>query len=61
MSLDWTKIYANASKNKNETEENLDKKLKKLFKEAEEIDEKEDKVYWTENEDSTPIHLKTKK
>lgn len=60
LSLDWTKIYANASKNNSYTLEWLDKKIKWFFDEADRIDELEDKEYWEENEDSIPEELKTK-
>jgi len=43
--LDGTKIYANASINKSHTIEKLDKKIEKLFQEAEEIDAIEDGIY----------------
>lgn len=59
VSLDGTKIYANASKNKNHDLEWLDKKISKLFTEADKIDELEDKKYW-DHEDEIPEDLKTK-
>ncbi len=59
VSLDWTKIYANASKNKNNDLEWLDKKISKLFDEADKIDKLEDKKY-RDNEDEIPEELKTK-
>jgi transposase len=59
VSLDWTKIYANASKNKNNDLKWLDKKISKLFDEADKIDKLEDKEYW-DNEDEIPEELKTK-
>lgn len=59
-SADWTKIYANASKNKNNDIETLDKKISKLFEEADKIDKLEDKEYWKDNEDKIPEELKTK-
>jgi len=51
VSLDWTKIYANASKNKNNDLEWLDKKISKLFDQADEIDKFEAKLYFTTLED----------
>lgn len=60
VSLDWTKIYANASKNKNSDIESLEKKIKWLFEEAEEIDKLEDEEFWEENENHIPEELKTK-
>jgi len=59
VSLDWTKIYANASKNKNNDLEWLDKKISKLFDEADKIDKLEDNEYW-DSEDEIPEELKTK-
>ena len=59
VSLDWTKVYANASKYNNSNLEWLDKKISKLFDEAEEIDRLEDNQYW-DNEDHIPDELKTK-
>ena len=59
VSLDWTKIYANASKNKNNDVESLDKKISTLFDEADNIDKLEDKEFW-DNEDKIPEELKTK-
>ncbi len=59
VSLDWTKIYANASKNKNNDLESLDKKISKLFDEADKINKLEDQEYW-DNEDEIPEELKTK-
>lgn len=60
VSLDWTKIYANASKNKNSDLESLEKKIKWLFDEADEIDKLEDEAFWEENENHIPEELKTK-
>jgi hypothetical protein len=45
VNLDGTKIYANASNDRNYEIESLDKKIKKLFEEAETIDDLEDKEY----------------
>ena len=59
VSLDWTKIYANASKNKNNDLKWLDKKISKLFDKADKIDKLEDKEYG-DNEDEIPEELKTK-
>ncbi len=60
LSLDWTKIYSNASKNKSYTLDLLDKKIQWFFDEADRIDALEDEKYWEENEDSIPEELKTK-
>ena len=60
LSLDWTKIYANASKNNSYDLEWLNKKIKWFFDEADRIDELEDEEYWEENEDHIPEELKTK-
>jgi transposase len=58
-SLDGTKVYANASKNKNNDLEWLDKKISKLFDEADKIDKLEDNQYG-DNQDQIPEELKTK-
>lgn len=60
VSLDGTKIYANASKNKNNSIESLDKKIKWFFDQADEIDLLEDEEFWEENENEIPEELKTK-
>lgn len=59
-SADWTKIYANASKNKNNDIESLDKKISKLFEEADKIDKLEDIEFWEDKENEIPEELKTK-
>lgn len=59
LSLDWTKIYANASKNKNIDDESLTKKIKKLVEEANKIDCIEDWTYWENNESTIPEDLQT--
>lgn len=56
VSLDWTKLYANASKRNNHTEDGLDKMIDKLLKEAEEIDRKEDEEFW-DKQDNIPEEL----
>lgn len=56
VSLDGTKIYANASKENNHTEDWLDKTIEKLLREAQEIDEKEDEDFW-DKQDSIPEEL----
>jgi hypothetical protein len=61
LSLDWTKIYANASKNKNTDEKYLEKKIKSLMEEADKIDSIEDWTYWENNENTIPEELKTVK
>lgn len=60
VSLDWTKIYANASKSNIYDIEWLDKKIKWLFDEADRIDDLEDEEYWEDNENDIPEELKTK-
>lgn len=60
VSLDWTKIYRNASKSKNSDLESLEKKIKWLFDEADEIDKLEDEEFWENNENHIPEELKTK-
>lgn len=59
VNLDGTKIYANASKYKNNDIEKLEKKIENMFKEAEKIDRMEDEEYW-DKEDEIPEELKTK-
>jgi len=68
LSLDWTKIYANASKYKNTDVrpdkkcpwgKKLTKKIKKLIEEADKIDSIEDWTYWENNENIIPDDLKT--
>jgi len=56
VSLDGTKIYANASKENNHTEDLLDKTIEKLLKDAEEIDNKEDEDFW-DKQDNIPEEL----
>jgi transposase len=56
VSLDGTKLYANASKENNYTEDWLDKMIERLLKEAEEIDEKEDEELW-DKQDNMPEEL----
>ena len=59
VSLDGTKMYANASKTRNETSHTLKEKIHGLLKEAERIDEMEDKLYG-DHEDEEADELKTK-
>jgi transposase len=56
VSLDGTKIYANAGVSNNHTEDWLDKMIDKLLKEAQELDEKEDKIFW-DKQDNIPEEL----
>lgn len=61
ISLDWTKIYANASKENNINLDNLSKTISDLFKEAEYIDSLEDDEFWNDDDWSwIPPELKTK-
>ena len=60
VSLDGTKIYANASKNKCYNAEKLEKQMKSLFDQADEIDELEDEEFWEDNLDHIPQELRTK-
>jgi transposase len=60
VSLDWTKIYANASKNKNSDIKSLEKKIRWLFDEADKIDSIEDEEFWENNENHITEELKTK-
>lgn len=50
VSLDWTKIYANAAYAKNYTEDWLDKVIEKLLQDASKIDEEEDELYWNKQD-----------
>ena len=50
MSLDGTKVYANASITKTQDIEWIDKRISQFFEEARKIDELEDTQYW-DNED----------
>jgi len=59
-SLDGTKIIANASKNKNYRQDELEKNIRTLLKEAERIDAQEDKLYGKDNEDEEDPSLKTR-
>ena len=61
VSIDGTKIYADASKYKNLDPETLEKKIKKLMEEAEKIDDLEDDELGEANDGSgIPDELKTK-
>jgi len=60
FSIDWTKIYANASKHKNIDETKLKEKIKDLLNEAEKIDEIEDEIYWEDKLDAIPDELADK-
>lgn len=60
LSLDGTKIYANASKNNSYDLAWLEWKIRWFFDEADRIDELEDEEYGEDNEDSIPEELKTK-
>lgn len=59
VSLDGTKIYANANKQKNETRDALETKIRDLIEQAEQIDNKEDAMY-ADQPDEEPNELKTK-
>ena len=56
FSIDWTQIYANASKHKNIDLEKLQGKISWLFDEADRIDSEEDEKYW-DFEDDIPNEL----
>lgn len=56
VSLDGTKIYANAGKSNNYTEDWLEKSIEKLLEEANKIDKEEDKIYW-DKQDNIPEEL----
>jgi len=59
VSLDGTKIYASANKQKNETKASLEEKIRSLMNEAQHIDEVEDTLYG-DHDDEQPDELKTK-
>lgn len=59
-SLDGTKVRANASKDKNYRKDELEKNIRAILKEADEIDAEEDKLYGEKNEDAEDPKLKTK-
>jgi transposase len=58
-SLDGTKLYANASQENNYTVSRLEEKIREYIKQAEDVDEMEDKLYG-DNEDDLDSDLKTK-
>ena len=60
VSLDGTKIYANASKNNCYDAGTLQKKMQSLFDQADEIDELEDAEFWEDHLDHIPEELRTK-
>jgi len=60
VSIDWTKIYADASKSKNMDIETLEKQMKKLLEEADKIDDIEDEDFWDDDGSWIPPELKTK-
>lgn len=61
VSIDGTKIYADASKHKNMDIETLEKKMKKLMEEAEKIDDLEDDELGEDNDGTgIPDELKTR-
>lgn len=57
VNIDGSMQYANASKYKNDDEETLRKKIRSKLKEAEDIDDIEDRMYW-DKEDGIPDELK---
>ncbi|MBU1907636.1 IS1182 family transposase [Patescibacteria group bacterium] len=59
VSLDGTKLKANANKEKNETQDSLEEKIRKLMEEAERIDAMEDELLGDQEDDVDP-QLKTK-
>lgn len=60
VNLDGTKIYANASNDKNYEIQKIDAKIKSLFDEASKIDDLEDDEYWDNDWSSIPEQLRTK-
>jgi transposase len=61
LSIDGTKIYANASKQETFTQEWLEKKIREFLKKSEEEDEEEDLLYWEGSEDWFPEEYKDPK
>lgn len=59
-SLDGTKIYANASKQKNESQAAIEEKIRSLVKQAEDIDQAEDNLYGDNEDENQNDELKTK-
>jgi len=59
FSLDGTKIYANASKEKNETLKSLEKSISGFLRDAEAIDGIEDKEFGDDDGRNIPEELKT--
>jgi hypothetical protein len=60
VSIDGTKIYADASKHKNLDPAILEKQMKKILEEAQKLDEEENKEFGDDNDNSgIPPDLKT--
>ena len=60
LSLDGTKIYANASKERNETLASLEKSISGFLRDAEAIDSIEDEEFGNDDGRNIPEELKTK-
>jgi transposase len=60
-SLDGTKIYANASKERNYNKEAMEERIRRLVQEAEAVDAREDAIYGDEEDDEDPLRSKPKK
>lgn len=60
MSLDGTKIYANASREKNETMASLEKTISGLIQSAKDIDDLEDEIFGQDDGRQIPEELKTR-
>lgn len=61
VSIDGTKVYADASKNKNTNLETLEKQMKKLLEEADKIDAMEgDELGEDDDGSGIPEELRTK-
>lgn len=60
VSLDGTKIYANASREKNETMASLEKTISGLIQSAKDIDDLEDEVFGQDDGRQIPEELKTR-
>lgn len=59
VSLDGTKVKASANKDKNETQDSLEKKIRRLMEEAQRIDALEDEAFGNQ-EDGVDPQLKTR-
>lgn len=60
VNLDWTKIYANASKSQSYDLDRIEKIAKRLLQDAQDIDDLEDKEFWDNDWSNIPEELRTK-